>query len=158
MHVHRVDAHGLRAAQMVQRTVASDPVQPRPDVDLPLVGEDRVERRREDLLEHVLGVLLRGEHVAAEREQPRLVAGHERLEGVRAPAPHERDQALVGLQAQQRRAPVDPGKAGGVLESGSFHVKGSRPRKLQRVGKVARKLRVAPGPQCEASARSTAAG
>ena len=43
-------------------------------VDLALVGEDRVERGREDLLEDVLGVLARAEHVPAEGEQPRLVA------------------------------------------------------------------------------------
>ena len=34
--VHRVHADGLRAAQMVERAVAGDPVQPRPHVDLAL--------------------------------------------------------------------------------------------------------------------------
>ena len=86
MDVHRVDADRLRAAQVVQGAVARDPVQPRPHVDRPLVGEHRVERGGEDLLQHVLGVLARGEHVAAEREQPRLVARDERLErGLVAP-------------------------------------------------------------------------
>ena len=113
--VHRVDADGLGAAQVVERAVARDPVQPRPHVDRALVGEDRVERGGEDLLQHVLGVLLRGQHVAAEREQARLVARHERLEGMVVAAPDERDQALVGLQPQQRRAPVHAGDAGWVM-------------------------------------------
>jgi hypothetical protein len=38
--------------------------------------------------------------VAAERQQPLLVAGDQRLEGVVVPAPDQRDQSLVGLQAQ----------------------------------------------------------
>ena len=45
------------AAEVVQRAVARDPVQPRAHVDLALVGQDRVEGRREDLLEDVLRVL-----------------------------------------------------------------------------------------------------
>ena len=103
---------GLRAAQVVERAVARDPVQPRPHVDLALVGEHRVEGRREDLLQHVLGVLARGQHVPAEGQQPRLVARDERLEGVVVAAPDQRDQALVGLQAQQGRATVEAGDAG----------------------------------------------
>ncbi len=81
--VHRVDADGGGAPQMVERAVARDPVEPRTHVDLALVGEDGVEGRGEDLLENVLGVLARGEHVAAEGEQARLVAAAERLEGGR---------------------------------------------------------------------------
>ena len=83
-----------------------------PHVDLALVGQHRVERGGEDLLQHVLGVLARGQHVAAERQQPRLVARHQRLEGVVVPAPDQRDEPLVGLQAQQRRATVEAGGAG----------------------------------------------
>ncbi len=67
--VHRVHADGRGAAQVVERAVARDPVEPRPHIDLALVGEDRVEGGREDLLQHVLGVLLGGEHVPAEGEQ-----------------------------------------------------------------------------------------
>jgi hypothetical protein len=44
-----------------------------------------------------------------------LVARDERLERMVVAAPDERDQALVGLQAQQRRAPVEAGGAGGVV-------------------------------------------
>ena len=100
--VHRVHADGGGAAQVVERAVAGDAVEPGPDVDLALVGEDRVEGGGEDLLQDVLGVLARAEHVAAEGQQARLVARAQRLEGgVMAPA-GEGDQPLVGLQAQQR--------------------------------------------------------
>ena len=77
-----------------------------------LVGEHRVEGGGEDLLQHVLGVLARGQHVAAERQQARLVAGDERLEGGLVAAPDERDEPLVRLQSEQRRASVKAGGAG----------------------------------------------
>jgi hypothetical protein len=109
-HVHRVLARGLRPAQMVQGAIARDPVQPGTRVDRPLVRADRVEGGREDLLEHVLGVLLRAEHVPAECEQPRLVALHQRLEGAVVPAAGERDQPLVGLQPEERGTPGQGGQ------------------------------------------------
>jgi hypothetical protein len=59
--VHRVDTHRLVPPQVVQAPVAGDPVEPRPDLDRPLVGEDRVERSRHDLLEDVLSVLSRSQ-------------------------------------------------------------------------------------------------
>ena len=130
--VHRVDADGLRAAQVVERPVACDPVQPRAHVDRAVVGEDRVEGGGEHLLQHVLRVLLRGQHVAAEGQQPRLIAGDQRLERVVVAAPHERDQAVVRLQAQQRRAPVHAGYAGWVVKCGSFHDKGFPPARTPR--------------------------
>ena len=101
--VHRVDADGGRAAQVVERAVARDAVEPRAHVDLALVGEHGVEGGGEHLLQDVLGVLARGEHVPAEGQQARLVARAEDLEGGVLAAAGERDQALVGLQAQQRR-------------------------------------------------------
>ena len=55
---------------------------------------------------------LRGQHVAAEREQARLVARDQRLEGGLVAPPHERDEALVRLQPQQGRAAVKAGGAG----------------------------------------------
>jgi hypothetical protein len=48
------------------------------------------------------GVLARAEHVPAEGEQARLVAGDQRLVGRLVAAPGEQDEPLVGLQAQQR--------------------------------------------------------
>ena len=118
--VHRVDADRLGAAQVVEAAVARDPVQPGPDVDRAVVGEHRVEGGGEHLLQHVLGVLARAEQVAAEGEQARLVARDERLEGGVVAAAHERDQPLVGLQAQQRRAAVEADTPG-VFESRDFH-------------------------------------
>ncbi len=103
VHVHRVHADGGGAAQVVERAVARDPVQPRAHVDLALVGEHGVEGGGEHLLQDVLGVLARGEHVPAEGQQARLVARAERLEGGVLAAAGQRDQALVRLQAQQRR-------------------------------------------------------
>ena len=123
MDVHRVDADRLRAAQVVERAVARDAVEPRPHVDRPLVGEHRVERGGEDLLQHVLGVLLGAEHVAAEREQPRLVAADERLEGAVVAAPDERDEPLVRLETEQRRAPVEPGQPACLRAETSTRVK-----------------------------------
>ena len=109
--VHRVHADRLGAAQVVEAAVARDPVQPRADVDRPVVGEDRVEGRGHDLLEHVLGVLARAEQVAAERHQPRLVRRHQHLEGGGVAPAQERDQPLVGLKAQQRGPPVQSDSA-----------------------------------------------
>jgi hypothetical protein len=86
---------------VVQAAVAGDPVQPRPGVDGPVVRADRVERGGEDLLEHVLGVLLAAEHVATEGEQAGLVTLNQSLESAVMPAPDERDQALIGLKPKQ---------------------------------------------------------
>ena len=112
VHVHRVHADGARAAEVVERAVARDAVQPRTHVDLALVGEHRVEGRGEHLLQDVLRVLARGEHVPAEGQQARLVARAQGLEGRVVPAPRERDQPLVGLQAQQRRRTAQAREAG----------------------------------------------
>jgi len=50
--------------------------------------------------------------VPAEREQPRLIPRHERLEGSLIPTPYERDETLVRLQSEQRRTTVKAGRAG----------------------------------------------
>jgi len=52
--VHRVDADGPDPPQVVEAAIASDAVQPRAHVDRPVVGQNRVERGRQDLLEDVL--------------------------------------------------------------------------------------------------------
>ncbi len=103
VHVHRIHADGRGTAQVVERAVARDAVEPGPDVDLALVGENGIEGGRKDLLKDVLGILARAEHVPAEGEQARLVACAQRLERGWLAAPGERDQPLVGLQAQQSR-------------------------------------------------------
>ena len=72
-----------------------------------VVGEDRVVGGGKHLLQHVLCVLARAEHVPAEGQQPTLVAGDERLERPRIAPADERDQPLIRLQAKQRRAGVE---------------------------------------------------
>jgi len=104
--VHGVDADGGGAAQVVERAVARDPVQPGAHVDVALVGEHGVEGGGKHLLQDVLGVLARGEHVPAEGQQAGLIARAEDLEGGVLSAAGERDQALVRLQAQQSRRPA----------------------------------------------------
>jgi hypothetical protein len=59
--------------------------------------------------------------VAAEGQQPRLVALYEGLEGPVVAAPDQRHETLVGLQAQERRAACERGQARGMLKCGSFH-------------------------------------
>ena len=105
---------------MVEAAVARDPVEPGANVDAALVAEDRVEGGGEDLLQDVLGVLGRAEHVAAERVEARLVALHERFEGVRVAAARERDQALVALESEEGRAPRQHGQARHMLECARF--------------------------------------
>ena len=100
-----------------------------PHVQRALVGEHRVERGGEDLLEHVLGVLARAEHVPAEREQARLVAGHERLVGGLVAASGQRDEALVGLDPQQRRRAAKLAVRAGVGEGRGFHEEKGLPLK-----------------------------
>ena len=72
----------------------------------PVVGEDRVERGGHHLLQDVLGVLLGAEQVAAEREQPRLVAAEQHFERGVVAAADERDQPVVRLEPEQRRLAV----------------------------------------------------
>jgi hypothetical protein len=114
VHVHRVLALGDGLAKVVEATVAGDPVQPRPQVDLAVIGEDRAVGVDEDLLEDVLGVLGRAQHLPAEAEQAALVAVDDRLEGAVVATPQQRHQPLVALQAKQRRAPGDKSAATGV--------------------------------------------
>jgi hypothetical protein len=113
--VHRVLAGRGRAAQVVEAAVARDAVEPRAGVDRPLVGEHRVERGGEDLLQHVLGVLGRAEHVAAEGEEARLVALDERLEGRVLTLAGHRDQLLVALKPVQGRPAREHGEGRTVL-------------------------------------------
>src|SRR5204862_7960136 len=95
--------------EVIEAAVPGDAVEPGPRVDRPLVGEDRVVGGREDVLQDVLGVFLRAEHVAAEGEEPGPVAREENLEGGVVAVPEKADQALVGLQAKQRRPPAEHG-------------------------------------------------
>jgi hypothetical protein len=102
--VHRFLRVGGRFAQVVEAAVAGDPVEPRPQVDLALVAEHRAVGVDEDLLQDVLGVLGRAEHLPAEAEKPALVAVDDGLECAGVAAAHHRDQASVPLQLEQRGA------------------------------------------------------
>ena len=89
---------------MVERAVACDAVEPGPDVDGALVGEDGVEGGGEDLLEDVLGVLAGAEQVAAEGEQAALIAADQDIERALVATTDERDETLVRLQPEEWRA------------------------------------------------------
>ena len=82
---------------MVEAAVAGNPVEPRAQVDLALVGQHRFVGVYEDLLQDVFGILGGAQHLAAEAEQPSLVAVDDRLEGAGVAAPRHRDQMLVAL-------------------------------------------------------------
>jgi hypothetical protein len=113
-HVHRFLGVGGRPAQVVEAAVAGDSVQPGAEVDLTLVGEHRPVGVDEDLLQDVFGVLGRAQHLAAEAKQAALVAVDDRLEGAGVAGPRHRDQLLVALQFQQRRAAGEESAATGV--------------------------------------------
>jgi hypothetical protein len=115
MDVHRVHPNRLNPAQVVEAAIASDPVEPRARVDRAIVRQHRVVGGGECLLQDILGILLRAEHVPAEREQPRVVAGHQRFEGRGVAATDQRDQSLVRLESEQRRAAKS--HPSGVVES-----------------------------------------
>ena len=51
-----------RAPQMVDAAVVGDAVEPRAQVDVPVVGAQRAVGADEDVLQHVLGVLARAAH------------------------------------------------------------------------------------------------
>ncbi len=107
---------------MVEAAVAGDPVKPGAEVDLALVGEHRSVGVDEDLLEDVLGVLGGAQHLPAEAEQAALVAVDERLEGAGVATPRHRDQAVVALELEQRRAPGEQSALTGVCECGCLQV------------------------------------
>ena len=122
-HVHRVLALGDRATEVVEAAVSGDPVEPRPHVDLAVVGEHRRVRLDEDFLQHVLGVLGRAQHVATEGEQARVVALEQHLEGVVMAVADQRDQALVALQLEQRGSPAEnAGPTNGRCKGRGLHV------------------------------------
>ena len=102
-HVHRLLRVGLGLAQVVEGAVAGDPVKPGPQVDLSVVGDHRLVGVDEDFLENVLGILCRTDHLAAETQQPRLIAVDDDVEGAGVSAPDQSDQLLVTLELEQGR-------------------------------------------------------
>jgi hypothetical protein len=122
--VHRVPAVRSRPPQVVQAAVAGNPVKPWADVEGPVIGSHRVVGGGEHLLENILRVLLGAEHVAAEGKQARPVALEQKLERAVVPASDERDQALVRLEAEQRRA-ANQQPAAGISDADVVHGRGT---------------------------------
>ena len=75
-------------------------------------------RAQEGLLERVLAVLAVADHVAAEREQRRVVAVVEHLEGARVAARHQRRQALVVKSTES--VPRELQRHGGRRRAGPY--------------------------------------
>jgi hypothetical protein len=115
--VHRVLPVRGRLTKMIEAAVSGDPVEPGPDRDRSLVGDHCVVRRHEDLLEDVLRVLGAAEHLAAESEQPGLVALHQGVERVLMTPPRQGDELLVVLEPEERRSPGEQPASLGVCES-----------------------------------------
>jgi hypothetical protein len=115
--IHRVLAVGGRLTKVVEAAVAGDPVEPGPDRDRPLVRDHRVVGGDEDLLEDVLGVLGAAEHLAAEAEEPRLVALDQRVEGMLLALAGESDEVGIVLEAKEGRAPGEKPASLCVCES-----------------------------------------
>ena len=80
-----------------------DAVEPRAHGDVALAGAQRAVGAQEDVLHDVLGLGVPAQHVAHVGEQAVVVAVVDEAEGVLAAGSEEREQLLVGAQAQQRR-------------------------------------------------------
>ena len=104
--LHVLDRLLATGAKLREAAVARDRVEPGLEPDrLAARGEVAV-GGYEGLLDSVLGLLLGAEHVAAEREQPAVVAVVDHLECGFVPAPDLVDQALVGEK------PGEPARSG----------------------------------------------
>ena len=91
----------MARAQRGQAAVAGDRVQPRLELDR-LVARDKIAVcRHERLLDGVLGLDLRPEHVAAEREDAAVVAVVDGLERRFVATPDLSDQTLIGERRKQ---------------------------------------------------------
>ena len=93
-------------AQQRQAAVAGDREQPRTQVDRLLAAHQTAKGRQERVLDGVLGLLARAEHVAAEAEDRGVVAVVERLERAFVAAADERDEPLVARESQEAGGPA----------------------------------------------------
>src|SRR5213078_1265953 len=78
-----------------ETAVSSDGVKPGLELDLAVVGAQRPVGGEQGVLKRVLGLLARAEHMAAEREQPAVVAIEYLLEGSVVARADARDESLV---------------------------------------------------------------
>jgi hypothetical protein len=103
----------------------SDPVEPRAQRELAVVGAQTGVGADEDLLNGVLSVLGRaGQHLARVREQPLAVAVVDHPEGILVAGSEKRHELLVGPDAQERSADRDPcpREAYRCWDGGGFHL------------------------------------
>ena len=110
--VEVVNADCALAAQVVERAVTSDPVEPRLHVDLALVGHHCAVGSGETLLRYVFSIFLRGQHVAREAKDPCVVAADESFVGGLVAAARQRDQLLIRLETQKRARGAQTYKVG----------------------------------------------
>ena len=99
-------AGGIGPAQLVDAAVVGDAVEPGAHVHRAVVGAQGAVGAHEHVLQHVLGVLARAgrEHLAHVGEQPLAVAVVDDAERLVVAGAEQRDELLVGAQAQQRAA------------------------------------------------------
>ena len=97
----RADLLAARA-QHRQAAVAGDRVEPGLEADRPLVAAQRAIGGHEGVLEGVLGLLARAEHVPAEGEQAAVVAVEDELEGALVAGAHAGHEGVVGPPARER--------------------------------------------------------
>ena len=98
------DGVGPHPRQLVERTVAHEPEEPRPQLDVALVAPQRTARPQHRLLDHVLGLVgRRAEDLAGMALERPPVALIDLLERAVVAPPERRDEALVvGLDAPLR--------------------------------------------------------
>jgi hypothetical protein len=102
VHVHRVLTVRNRLAQVIQRAVTSYPVEPWLDIDRPLVGDHCVVGGNKHLLQNVLGVFSRAEHLTAEAEQATLIAGDESFECRLMSLTGQGNEILIAFETEKR--------------------------------------------------------
>ena len=95
-----VEDHLVAArAQGRQAAVASDGVEPRLEADRPLAGVQGSIGGHEGVLQGVLGLLVAGQHVPAEREQAAVIAVEDELECALVAGAHADHEGVVGPPA-----------------------------------------------------------
>jgi hypothetical protein len=116
---------GVRAAQLIDAAVVSDPIEPCAQRQLTRIGAQTGVGADEDFLNGVLSILGRAcQHLARVRKQPLPVAIVDDPERVLVAGSEQRHELLVGPDAQERSAERDPCpcEAYRCWEGGGFHL------------------------------------
>ena len=101
-----------------QAAIAGDGVEPRLEVDDLVAGAQGAIGGQEGVLQDVLGLLARAEHVLAEGEQPAVVGVVERLEGGVVPAANASEELGLRPAGGQPPAPEPRAQDGGLQAMG----------------------------------------